>query len=625
MNYIILLALFSVAVPDKHPRLKFSVDEPPRFQFVKPEHYVTVYHQPGTNTLYVGGQAVIYLLTFTEKGVKDAQIAATVDGNVKQVCSSESDSPEVDCNNYITVIQKVNESLLVCGTNAGSPKCWLLVNNTVLSNITGSELKISPSDISPPNPSLRSVSLLADGNLYSALSTAGRQPGSIRRTFGSRKLLKTESKWLHNPQFAGAALIPESQKDKDEIYFFFSEYNSTVDVDEQPYKARVGRICLGDEGSNKHDSWTTFLKARVMCGLSRTQQQYNYIQQTFVLTAHENRTGVIYGLFSNAWDTTVVCAYSIEEMDRAFSMSKLKGTTASRPRTCVSKTPLSSRDLEAIRDHPEIEEMMKPVGGAPLNLPTNDRFTQVVADTVLAVNDEHYSVLYLGTEKGKVLKVLHTVEEAFIISQYSLFQDEGPVTAMAIDTQKGHLYVSTAMEVQRLPLADCSRYGDTCRECILARDPYCGWEASKKRCSAIPPGYSISSGAIIQSLDQSNSSVCGEAAAPTSTTPKNVVVDPDGMVLLPCPMRSYHATYHWEKEKCIKRYSCSILNDSCVLAPTPELPLKEGVFRCMAIENDHKEEVISFRLVFNGGPLSASLASTLGPSLLLAAAALWLL
>lgn len=40
------------------------------------------------------------------------------------------------------------------------------------------------------------------------------------------------------------------------------------------------------------------------------------------------------------------------------------------------------------------------------------------------------------TEQGKILKVLHTIEEAFIISQYSLFHNEGPIINMAIDSQK---------------------------------------------------------------------------------------------------------------------------------------------------------------------------------------------
>lgn len=47
-----------------------------------------------------------------------------------------------------------------------------------------------------------------------------------------------------DPQFAGAAVIPSAQKFKEEIYFFFSEFNKTARVDEEPYRARIGRICM---------------------------------------------------------------------------------------------------------------------------------------------------------------------------------------------------------------------------------------------------------------------------------------------------------------------------------------------------------------------------------------------
>lgn len=49
------------------------------------------------------------------------------------------------------------------------------------------------------------------------------------------------------------------------------------------------------------DSWTTFMKARVMCGAGNTHQQYNNMKQAVVLTAKDRRAGVLYGLFSNAW------------------------------------------------------------------------------------------------------------------------------------------------------------------------------------------------------------------------------------------------------------------------------------------------------------------------------------
>lgn len=59
--------------------------------------------------------------------------------------------------------------------------------------------------------------------------------------------------------------------------------------------------------------------------------------------------------------------------------------------------PNEIKNLGVIRYHPEIEDVIRPVGVAPLDLPTDDQITHTVADIVLAVNDEHYSVLYLGT------------------------------------------------------------------------------------------------------------------------------------------------------------------------------------------------------------------------------------
>lgn len=38
-----------------------------------------------------------------------------------------SPSPLQDCENYVTLLEKQGEGLLVCGTNARFPSCWRLV------------------------------------------------------------------------------------------------------------------------------------------------------------------------------------------------------------------------------------------------------------------------------------------------------------------------------------------------------------------------------------------------------------------------------------------------------------------------------------------------------------------
>lgn len=47
----------------------------------------------------------------------------------------------------------------------------------------------------------------------------------------------------------------------------------------------------------------------------------------------------------------------------------------------------------------------------------------------------------VSPEKGKVLKVLHTIEGAFIIAQYSLFHDDSPIINMAIDSKKVETHI----------------------------------------------------------------------------------------------------------------------------------------------------------------------------------------
>lgn len=93
-------------------------------------------------------------------------------------------------------------------------------------------------------------------------------------------------------------------------------------------------------------------------------------------------------------------------------------------------------------------------------------------------------------------------------------------------------------------------------------------------------------------------------------------------IFLPCPVRSFHATYRWEKDNCIKNYPCILSGDFCVLGPVVDTPLADGVFRCMATEDGFKVEVISFRVV-NRGPLpGASVGLLLAAAA--AAATLWL-
>lgn len=46
---------------------------------------------------------------------------------------------------------------------------------------------------------------------------------------------------------------------------------------------------------------------------------------------------------------------------------------------------------------------------------------------------------------------------------------------------QGVIYVGTSEGVVRVPIANCSFYW-TCAQCVLARDPFCGWDSVSRAC-----------------------------------------------------------------------------------------------------------------------------------------------
>uniref|UniRef100_A0AAV2MEY6 Sema domain-containing protein n=1 Tax=Knipowitschia caucasica TaxID=637954 RepID=A0AAV2MEY6_KNICA len=57
---------------------------------------------------------------------KLCSIPAASDETAKNTCRAKAAPLELECDNFITVMQKVNDTFIVCGTNAGSPRCWML-------------------------------------------------------------------------------------------------------------------------------------------------------------------------------------------------------------------------------------------------------------------------------------------------------------------------------------------------------------------------------------------------------------------------------------------------------------------------------------------------------------------
>ncbi|XP_054829561.1 semaphorin-7A-like [Eublepharis macularius] len=562
-----------------------------------------LFHDAGSEQLFIGGREQLWILTFKDSVVTPTRIPLSAEEKVKEDCKKKAGVAQADCHNFIQVIQRLNATnIIVCGTNAASPKCWLLDNNNTY--FESHSLKASAENIIPAFPSQAAVTIAAEGNLYSALSG---NKSTIWRSYGTKKLIKTEDNWLTRAEFVSAGLLAEKNKINDEIYFFYNEFNQSAGLDDEPYKAQLGRVCKVDDGGGKGfmpDVWTSFLKARLVCGNPKDPKRFHRLRDAFLLG--EGRT--LYGVFSNLWGKTAVCKYSMNEISSAFKTSKFKGFTgsipATRPGTCVATSSQIPRTtLTIIKDYPEIETVIYPEGRRPLYiLENNESYTRVVADRVRDASNATRVVLFLGTDQGKIHKVLQNGEQTVVIAELSPFKNEAPVSSMVLDATMGHLYVSTEFEVVRLSLADCDHYKDTCWNCVLARDPYCGWDPNGQTCSAVSQSGNYS-GSLLQSLALQSTDVCkGVEEKKVQEALKKVSVDPSSYIYLPCPLRSHHANYTWVKDDS-EEYSCSMDGESCTLRFGESTPMEKGIFKCTAKEEGYREEITAYEVTFNSGQI----------------------
>ncbi|XP_026543748.1 semaphorin-7A-like [Notechis scutatus] len=597
-----LFAFFYLGASQNIPRLRLIPKDAVTQSFNQKERLTAMFHEAGSPQLIVGGRGTVWILTFVGSEITPTEVPVRVEEKAEKDCKR---AEKGDCDNFIQMIERIENKTLVCGTNAGSPKCWLLVNTSLQRSSQGQIFTMVGENVVSSSPLQNAVTIAIEDSLYSALSG---NKSSFQRSYGRKKGVKTRDSWISNAEFEGAALFPHKDRRKDEIFFFYNEVNRSAGLDEELYKVWLGRVCKVDQGEKpgSGDFWSTFLKARLVCGRPHEPLLFHRLEDAFVFREEGQAEATLYGVFSSPWGSSAVCSYSMKRISSHFETSKFKDAPGSiphpRPGLCVPPDSSSSlaKMLAFIKDHPELEAVVYPDEEQPLYvLQMNDTYTQVVVDKVRDANNVSHDVLFLGTAKGKIHKVLRSKEQTVIIAELSPFKGEAPVTQMILDAATGHLYVSTKFEVTRLPLHDCSQYNGNCWKCILAQDPYCGWDAAGKSCSAI--SQKNHTNRLIQSLDSSSTTQACKAAEEklSQDSIKKVSVDHTAYIYLPCPLRSHHASYSWVKDN--KFYPCAMEDQSCTLRFGQHTPMGEGLFKCMAREKGYKEEIMGFEVALSSG------------------------
>ncbi|VDP14550.1 unnamed protein product [Soboliphyme baturini] len=178
-------------------------------------------------------------------------------------------SDKFDCRNFIRMlIMKDDSSLLICGTNAFSPACMWRNANGLSASVQDPFNGIGYVPFSPRYDHTYLFS--RENHLYTGvgIDTSGDDSSFLRMMPDGLflRIEKANSLSLNEPVFVAAFDVDPF------VYFFFRETAMEVLSSGKVTYARIARVCKNDIGGTirLHGYWTTFTKARLVCGVSES-------------------------------------------------------------------------------------------------------------------------------------------------------------------------------------------------------------------------------------------------------------------------------------------------------------------------------------------------------------------
>ncbi|CAL9698323.1 unnamed protein product [Knipowitschia caucasica] len=455
--------------------------------------------------LIVGARNFLFRLHLTNISLIQAAEWAP-DEDTKLSCQSKGKT-EDECQNYVRVLLTSGSTLFTCGTNAFAPVCM----TRQITNISEVLDSINGVARCPYDPLHNSTAMItARGELYAAtvIDFSGRDP-VLYRSLGNMPPLRSaqyNSKWLNEPNFLSVYEIGRF------VYFFLRETAVENDCGKMVF-SRVARVCKNDMGGRflLEDTWTTFMKARLNC--SRPGEipfYFNELQSTFHLPEHD----LIYGIFTtnvNSLSASAICAFNLSAITTAFNGPF---RFQENPRTAWQPTPnpipnfqcgtleeagpganLTERSLQDAQRLFLMNDVVQPLTVNPLLTQDSVRLSCLCVDLVQG-RDRVYHVMYIGTEYGTVLKALSTTDKRL----QGCYLEElrplppglgGPIRSLRLLQSDRSLFVGLSDRTVKIPLERCSSHA-TERQCVEARDPYCGWDRLKRRCTTLDESSSVS-------------------------------------------------------------------------------------------------------------------------------------
>uniref|UniRef100_A0A8C1ZAD1 Semaphorin-3C n=1 Tax=Cyprinus carpio TaxID=7962 RepID=A0A8C1ZAD1_CYPCA len=569
-------------------------------------------------------------------------------------CQMAGKDPTHGCGNFLRVIQPYNRThLFICGSGAYSPVCAFVNRGRrpeeqvfqISSRAESGKGRCSF------NPRVNTVSLFSGMHIDFMGTDA-----AIFRSLTTRNAVRTDqhnSKWLSEPVFIDAHLIPDGSDPNDaKLYFFLRERLTDSSGNTKNIHAMVARVCPNDTGGQRSlvNKWTTFLKARLVCSVleeDSTETHFDELENVFLLETDHPKGLLIFGVFtstSSVFRGSAVCVYNMADVLTVFNgpFAHREGPNFQwvafqgripypRPGTCPggaftphiqSTKEFPDEVVTFVRNHPVMFNPIYPVGRKPLVVRTHAdyKYTSIAVDQVTAA-DGHYQVLFLGTDKGTVQKVVvlpsnGSLDEDLILEELEVFKKQSPITNLRISSKKQQLYVSSEHGVSQVSLHRCDAYGSACADCCLARDPYCAWDGLS--CSRFYPTgkrrsrrQDIMHGNPLTQCRGFNLKAYRNAVEMTQYGVKN------NTTFLECQPKSPQASVKWliqrdnDRRKEVRHDRVVSTNHGLLIRSVHSSD--QGIYYCLATENGFKRTLAKIRLQILSEALVSALSNKHSP------------
>ncbi|XP_045851917.1 plexin-B3 isoform X3 [Meles meles] len=257
-------------------------------------------------------------------------------------------------------------------------------------------------------------------------------------------------------------------------YFVFRRRGARAQAE---YRSYVARVCLGD--ANLY----SYVEVPVAC---RGQG---------LIQAASLTPGALLAAFAAGPGGTrpALCAFPLAELDGSMERARRLCYTAggrgpSGLEEATVEYGVTSRCVTLPADSPESypcgdEHTPSPIAGRqPLEAKPVLQLEQPIS-AVAGLQTDGHTIAFLGDTQGQLHKVFLNGSQGQVYHSQQVGPPGSAISPdLLVDSSGHHLYVLTAQQVDRVPVAACPQFPD-CTSCLQARDPLCGWCVLQGRCT----------------------------------------------------------------------------------------------------------------------------------------------